>query len=183
MLGEQYMDSTKINDRLQILGMLGIIASLVFVGMQLKQTDEIASIEEQEYAVQRHYDMLSLMVENADVWQRGCIGEELSTAERVLFAKIFTVYANNNFAGWRRIELTDHRNLGSETSINAFAANIHRYPGFAAANSSQLAWEILGTGDLGDTFKKYRQLVSARVEELARIEPDPHYDGEWCGRS
>jgi len=41
------MDSAKLNDELQILGMLGIIASLIFVGMQLKQTDEIASIEGQ----------------------------------------------------------------------------------------------------------------------------------------
>jgi hypothetical protein len=177
------MDSGKLNDRLQMLGMLGIIASLVFVGLQLKQTDEIASIEGQENAVQRHYDMLSLMAENADVWQRGCLGEELSAFERVLFGKIFTVYVNNNFAGWRRIELTDYRNLGSETSINAFAANVHRYPGFEAAYSSQLAWDILGIGDLGITFNKYRGLVSARVEELARIEPDPHYDGEWCGRT
>jgi hypothetical protein len=177
------MDSANFNDRLQIAGMLGIIASLVFVGLQLKQTDEIASIEGQENAVQRHYDMLSMMAESADVWQRGCIGEELSDAERVLFSKIFTVYVNNNFAGWRRIELTDYRNLGSETSINAFAANVHRYPGFSAAYNSQLAWEILGTGDLGNTFNKYRRLVSTRVEELARIEPDPHYDGEWCGQA
>ncbi len=177
------MDSNRLNDRLQILGMLGIIASLVFVGLQLKQTDEIASIEGQESAVQRHYDMLSLMAGNADVWQRGCIGEELSATERAQFAKIFTVYANNNFAGWRRLELTNYRATGSKSSINSFAANIHRYPGFAAAYSSQLAWDILGTGDLGNTYGKYRWLVSERVEELARIEPEPHYDAEWCGRN
>ena len=58
--------------------MFGIIASLVFVGLQLKQTDEIASIEGQESAIQRHYDMLSLMAENAGVWQRGCICGEHS---------------------------------------------------------------------------------------------------------
>ena len=91
------------------------------------------------------------------------------------------VYANNNFAGWRRIELTDYRNTGSETSINAFAANVHRYPGFAAAYSSLRDWEILGVGDLGNTFNKYRALVSARVEVLTKLEPEPHFDGEWCG--
>jgi len=107
------MNSTKLNDRLQMLGKPGIIASLVFVGLQLKQTDEIASIEGQENAVQRHYDMLSLIAENADAWQSRCIGEELSAAERVLFAKIFTVYANNNFVGWRRLELTDYRSSSS----------------------------------------------------------------------
>jgi hypothetical protein len=177
------MDSTKLNDRLQILGMLGIIASLVFVGLQLKQTDEIASIEGQESAVQRHYDMLSLMAENADVWQRGCIGEELSSAERALFGKVFTVYANNNYAGWRRLELTDYRVAGSDYLINAYAANIHRYPGFAAAYRSQRSWDTLGIADLGDDVNEYQRSILARVEELAEIEPDPHYDGEWCGRT
>lgn len=36
------MDSEKLNDWLQILGAAGIIASLVFVGMQLKQSQDIA---------------------------------------------------------------------------------------------------------------------------------------------
>ena len=36
------MDTGKVNDWIQILGAAGIIASLVFVGMQLKQSQEIA---------------------------------------------------------------------------------------------------------------------------------------------
>jgi hypothetical protein len=36
------MASQKFNDSVQILGMVGIIGSLVFVGLQLKQSQEIA---------------------------------------------------------------------------------------------------------------------------------------------
>lgn len=36
------MDSAKINDWLQVIGMFGVIASLIFVGLQMKQTREIA---------------------------------------------------------------------------------------------------------------------------------------------
>ena len=36
------MDTSKINDWLQIVGIFGVIASLIFVGMQLKQTQDIA---------------------------------------------------------------------------------------------------------------------------------------------
>lgn len=68
--GTSGFGSTKLNDWLQILGMFGIMGSLVFVGLQVKQTDEIASLEGQEYAVQRHYDMLSLMTQFAEVWRR-----------------------------------------------------------------------------------------------------------------
>jgi hypothetical protein len=36
------MEAAKINDWLQVIGMFGVIASLVFVGLQMKQTQEIA---------------------------------------------------------------------------------------------------------------------------------------------
>ena len=36
------MDSTKLNHWLQIIGIFGVIASLIFVGLQLKQSHEIA---------------------------------------------------------------------------------------------------------------------------------------------
>jgi hypothetical protein len=35
------MDIAKINDWLQVVGIFGVIASLLFVGMQMKQTHEI----------------------------------------------------------------------------------------------------------------------------------------------
>jgi hypothetical protein len=36
------MDSGKLNDWLQVVGMFGVIASLIFVGLQMKQSHEIA---------------------------------------------------------------------------------------------------------------------------------------------
>ena len=36
------MDSAKLNDWLQVIGLFGVIASLIFVGMQMKQDRDIA---------------------------------------------------------------------------------------------------------------------------------------------
>ena len=36
------MDSSKLNDWMQIVGMFAIVASLIFVGLQMKQSQEIA---------------------------------------------------------------------------------------------------------------------------------------------
>ena len=36
------MDSAKINDWLQVIGLFGVIASLIFVGLQMKQDRDIA---------------------------------------------------------------------------------------------------------------------------------------------
>ena len=36
------MDSAKLNDWLQVIGLFGVVASLIFVGLQMKQEHEIA---------------------------------------------------------------------------------------------------------------------------------------------
>ncbi len=36
------VDTSKINEWLQVVGMFGVIASLIFVGLQMKQTQQIA---------------------------------------------------------------------------------------------------------------------------------------------
>ena len=36
------MNTSRINDWLQVVGLFGVIGSLVFVGLQMKQTQEIA---------------------------------------------------------------------------------------------------------------------------------------------
>jgi hypothetical protein len=39
---QQMLNSAKISDWLQVIGMFGVVASLLFVGLQMKQTHEIA---------------------------------------------------------------------------------------------------------------------------------------------
>jgi hypothetical protein len=39
------MDSSRLNDWLQVIGLFGVMASLVFVGLQMKQTQDIALAE------------------------------------------------------------------------------------------------------------------------------------------
>ena len=51
------MDSAKLNDWMQVVGIFAVVASLVFVGLQMKQSQEIA------IAAQYH-DRAALAVEN-----------------------------------------------------------------------------------------------------------------------
>ena len=39
------MDSAKVNDWMQVVGIFAVVASLLFVGLQMKQTHEIALAE------------------------------------------------------------------------------------------------------------------------------------------
>ncbi len=177
------MDSEKLNSWLQLLGMLGIIASLMFVGLQIKQTDVIASLESQEYASSRILTVQGLLAENIDVWQRGYADEKLTLAEQTLMAQLYWAYVNNSFTGWRRLQLADFREVNGEYVIAAFAANIHRYPGFKKIHESRMAWdELLGGGSTSELVSTFRGLLSDKVDELSRLEPNPQYDAVWCGK-
>lgn len=58
------MDSSKVSDWLQVIGMFGVIGSLIFVGMQMKQDQQIA----QSAAYQaRSSQITSIMTEMAAI--------------------------------------------------------------------------------------------------------------------
>ena len=123
------------------------------------------------------------MAENIDVWQRGCIGEELTPAEQALMAKIYWAYVVNTFTAWRRLQRTVYRDASGQSQINTFAAQIHRYSGFRNIHESRLAWDELLVSDArGATIERFYKLISDRVEELSRLEPNPQYDATWCGK-
>ena len=86
----------------ETLGVLGIIASLLFVGFELRLSRSIALNE--GFATQNELAiaLMSMQSENADVWQRGCLGEELTQEEKVVFGKIFAATVNYRFTLWSR---------------------------------------------------------------------------------
>ena len=51
------MDSAKLNDWMQVVGIFALVASLVFVGLQMKQSQEIA-------IASQYHDRAALAVEN-----------------------------------------------------------------------------------------------------------------------
>ena len=75
------MDSEKFNDWLQIAGMLGIMASLVFVGVQVRQTQTIGEGESATQFLDATISARQVFIDNIDVWIKGCAGEELSITE------------------------------------------------------------------------------------------------------
>ena len=86
------MDSTKLNDWLQIAGLLAIVASLVFVGLQVKQSQSIGegaqAVAWMEVAVTGREAIAS----HSDIWIKGCMGDELSAADEAAFAQLFRAY-------------------------------------------------------------------------------------------
>jgi hypothetical protein len=59
------MDTAKLNDWLQIVGIFAVVASLVFVGLQLKQTQEIAIAGQYQQRYDSLADFYASMIQSA----------------------------------------------------------------------------------------------------------------------
>jgi hypothetical protein len=175
------MNSAKLHDWLQLVGMAAIVLSLIFVGLQLRQSEHAALVDLTESSVTRGVEMSTLMSENADVWLRACADEELSSPERIIANNIYFRYFQGNFNSWIRYETTGVGPLDSSFLIDAFAANIHRYPGFRKMALSWTAWAERGARVDHSSAEQYKEAVFRRLSELEKEEPNPSADIAWCG--
>jgi hypothetical protein len=176
------MDSAKLNDWLQSVGMLGLIASLVFVGMQVNQTQRAGEGAELASYLEIATLNRQLRIEHADVWQKACAGEELSAADRTKAAALYRNYLEFALLSWLGSSAGILQLDNQSIYVNRLAANIHRYPGFAELSASSHEWGIQGEGADNDAvFKQFGEAISARVAVLREIEPNPNFDVKWCG--
>ena len=175
------MDSQRVHDWLQAIGIAAVVASLIFVGLQLKQSDEIALAEVLENVVAIGIEERAMIAAHADTWQKACLGEQLTAQKRVIAANIFFNYVQNSFNSWIRIRVTGIGGVGAQYYIDSNAANIHRYPGFKQMFLSYSGWSEFGARNAGELVEEYGAAVLQRVSELEELETNPTADVMWCG--
>lgn len=100
------MDSAKLNDWLQVIGLFGVIASLIFVGLQMKQDREIALTERfnarSETTIQLYMSMADNPVlrtarEKVRNGARDQLTEDEQAALTYLSQAALTIYENTHF--------------------------------------------------------------------------------------
>ena len=174
------MDSAKLNDWLQVIAIFALVASLIFVGLQMKQTQEIGQGEAAAYYLENINLFRNTIIENAEVWRNGCMDEELSDGDQTRFAQMFNEYVSTTFWYWIATEVGVF-GLDSDFATNAFAANIHRYPGIAKMMASRRLWGVEGSKLDDRMVARFGAAVQTRLAELKEIEPEPLSDPKWCG--
>ena len=176
------MDSAKLNDWMQVIGIFAVVASLVFVGLQMKQAQEIATVELLNDAGSAARETAALLTDNADSWYAGCSGDELSGEDQLRFAHTHKALTLIAYTTWRRYAHTDITSVDGQSVINAYAANMHRYPGFRSMRESTDKWDINGRQYRDDYIDYWLNAISKRISELEQLEPEPDAPLEFCGR-
>ena len=149
--------------------------------MQLKQSDEIALAEVFESAAARGVEQRALVAAHADTWHKACLGEELSDPEKLIAGSIFFNYVQNSFNSWARFQETGLGGGGGQFYVDAYAANVHRYPGFKQMSFSWSNWGDLGARFDGELVREFAASIVQRAKELEQLEPNPNADIMWCG--
>ncbi len=100
------MDSAKINDWVQVVGIFALVASLVFVGLQLKQSQDIALSQASQSRTDSTVEMIVSSAENslfvsAVAKQQGRTGEAQTIEEQVAMGQyalaLLFLYENQHF--------------------------------------------------------------------------------------
>ena len=88
------MNKIELNDLLQVLGMVGLIASLIFVGLELRQSQQVARITAYQALTEQIHDINSLLVtdsEISDIVTRALQNQELTASEERKYKAFFRI--------------------------------------------------------------------------------------------
>ena len=146
------MDFKKFNEVAELVGIAAIIASLVFVGLQMKQASDIAQNEVSLGVYATRIEINNELSEHADIWIRGSRGDELDETEAFIFGNLIQNLNSQAFWGSAmRIQL----GLDETPSIDIynFARILHENPG---ARKAWMDWQ--------SAYQPYRALRRVPLE-------------------
>ena len=108
------------------LGLLALVASLLFVGFQLRQDRELAAAQVIVEGQSALNDLLMSISDNRDVWLRGLKGEELSAADEVAFRAVSAAVYRRHLGLHQRLRLLGFGN--PENIAQQYAFDLYQYP-------------------------------------------------------
>jgi len=164
----------------ELLGMIAVVASLVFVGLEIQQSREIARSEWTGVLSQEQIALDSLLSSQADIWRKGCVGENLTPSENIVFVRQFSAFYHVAFARWIR------GNIGINGAdpgwvSKEYAKNIHRYAGLGEM------WDVWKRSRISIQFEKvesvsgFPEAIDSWLPVFAEEEPNSDFDVPMCG--
>ena len=166
--------STNWKDVAELVGIAAIVASLVFVGVQLQQDQEIAEAQIHLGATANVAATTQSIADNQSVWRRGLVGEDLTPDERATFNAIARAIYQRHFGLYNRgLRLT----LSSpELVVRRFAFFAYQYKGLRQYLATKFAEDeslrdiYNRSGDRDD--RDFSQQLADEIKRLDELTPN-----------
>jgi hypothetical protein len=118
----------------ELLGMAAVVASLLFVGMELRQSQQVALNEAAYTTASWYFETRAEVNENAEVWSKGNAGEQLSAAEFAIYENLVRNAYTIAFWNWVTHERLGLSGLPGSADFSGF---LFKYP------PARKVWESL----------------------------------------
>ena len=177
------MKSTNWKDVAELIGITAIVLSLLFVGLQLRQSQQLAVEELVSYSNERQNAIRELIVANAEIWHKACAGEPLDPGSRIIAAKIYDAWTDHIIAEIiLRRDGVNRSDVSQQRSIEVLAVQHWIYPGLWELSKSRSEWH----GGAVETSSNDGEIVTrlfAWREKLQSNSVKQVGDPAWCGRT
>ena len=111
----------------ELVGLAALVASLIFVGLQMRQDQEIAEAQAYIDASAVVTELNQYLENNKEVWTKGLDGADLSPADKLTFHMLCRTVLLRKIAHWERARRLDAGN--PDFIAQSFAYDIYVYPG------------------------------------------------------
>ena len=144
----------------ELIGLTAVVASLIFVGIELRQSKAIAEAEMHANSLANVIEVRNAFIGNAEIWNRGNENDELTAAEERVYAQLVGIVNDRFYFGVQQQQALAFEEIaGLEVAV--FAGFLHEHP-------------------------RALQSWRSREERLARhrgmIHPDEAVTSEWVTR-
>lgn len=160
-------------DIVEFVGAVAILASLVFVGVQLRQSQSIAVAEGFATVFSTQIEVGNSIKEHVNIWRRGTSNGELSEDESAIFAILVNQVNESKVMGFLYMgEIEGYE--AAEFQVKEFAAFLYQNPGAREVwnnrENSLIKYRTL-LSDGGAYSSSWTNRVHNRLEILDREKP------------
>ena len=139
------MKSVNWKGAAESVGIAAIVASLLFVGLQMRQTQGIALTESNWNALLSEIEARRAIYEFPDIWAKGNAGAELDSSEAVIYKAL--IHDLNSFAFFKYQTAKRLGNIGgADVAHWDMAGFLYENPG------ARREWDLLR-----DEYRRYRE--------------------------
>ena len=112
----------------ELIGILAIVASLIFVGLQMKQAQEIAYSELDGALLSVQAETANLIASNSEIWVKGNAGGELTDQQAAVFLQLIGLINTRWFVEYRHAAQLGRTDV-AETILHDWSAFLYQNPG------------------------------------------------------
>jgi len=164
-----------LRDVVEIIGVISIVISLFFVGLQMRQEQNLFQSGNAISVLETLIERNNSVIANSELWVAGNRGDDLSVADFVSYERMINSYNEVTFQTFLSAQVSGASPGGGLPAIAEFADFLATNPGaFKVWNDREnrisenfariLPSEVRSEGNVG---RRYRSMVLQAVETLS----------------